>query len=94
VKKFISYGLARFWHLTGTCGGVPTTKNLKSKRGSGPDRTLVGNTIGGVALVAFLNHAPLVSELQEEVDEKNGRENHGAALSTNRATLSRAKRRK
>jgi formate-nitrite transporter family protein len=29
--------------------------------------TLIGNTIGGVALVAFLNHAPLAPELQEEV---------------------------
>jgi len=27
--------------------------------------TLVGNTIGGVALVAFLNHAPLAPELQD-----------------------------
>ena len=26
--------------------------------------TIIGNTIGGVALVALLNHAPLVSELQ------------------------------
>ena len=26
--------------------------------------TLFGNTIGGVALVAFLNHAPLATELQ------------------------------
>jgi formate/nitrite transporter FocA (FNT family) len=26
--------------------------------------TILGNTIGGVALVALLNHAPLVSELQ------------------------------
>lgn len=28
--------------------------------------TLLGNTIGGVALVAFLNHAPLASDLQRE----------------------------
>jgi formate-nitrite transporter family protein len=28
--------------------------------------TLVGNTIGGVALVAFLNHVPLATELQED----------------------------
>jgi formate-nitrite transporter family protein len=28
--------------------------------------TLFGNTIGGVALVAFLNHAPLATELQED----------------------------
>jgi formate-nitrite transporter family protein len=28
--------------------------------------TLVGNTIGGVALVAFLNHAPLAAELQAD----------------------------
>ncbi len=28
--------------------------------------TLLGNTIGGVALVAFLNHAPLSTELQED----------------------------
>jgi formate-nitrite transporter family protein len=27
--------------------------------------TILGNTIGGVALVALLNHAPLVSELQD-----------------------------
>lgn len=26
--------------------------------------TLLGNTIGGVSLVAFLNHAPLTSELE------------------------------
>ena len=32
---------------------------------------LVGNTIGGVALVAFLNHAPLAPELQEEVEHKH-----------------------
>jgi formate/nitrite transporter FocA (FNT family) len=32
--------------------------------------TLLGNTIGGVALVAFLNHAPLAPELQEEVEGK------------------------
>jgi formate-nitrite transporter family protein len=31
--------------------------------------TLVGNTIGGVALVAFLNHAPLAPELQENKPE-------------------------
>ncbi len=31
--------------------------------------TLLGNTIGGVALVGFLNHAPLAPELQEEVEE-------------------------
>lgn len=28
--------------------------------------TLLGNTVGGVALVAFLNHAPLAAELQDE----------------------------
>jgi formate-nitrite transporter family protein len=28
--------------------------------------TLLGNTIGGVALVAFLNHAPLATELRED----------------------------
>ena len=27
--------------------------------------TIIGNTIGGVALVALLNHAPLATELQE-----------------------------
>jgi formate/nitrite transporter FocA (FNT family) len=32
---------------------------------------LIGNTIGGVALVAFLNHAPLAPELQKEVDGGN-----------------------
>jgi formate/nitrite transporter FocA (FNT family) len=32
---------------------------------------LIGNTIGGVALVAFLNHAPLAPELQKEVDAEN-----------------------
>jgi formate/nitrite transporter FocA (FNT family) len=31
--------------------------------------TLLGNTIGGVALVAFLNHAPLAPELQEDAGE-------------------------
>jgi formate/nitrite transporter FocA (FNT family) len=35
--------------------------------------TLLGNTIGGVALVAFLNHAPLASELQEGPSEKESR---------------------
>ncbi|MFZ1427876.1 MAG: formate/nitrite transporter family protein [Geminicoccaceae bacterium] len=28
--------------------------------------TLLGNTVGGVALVTFLNHAPLAAELQDE----------------------------
>jgi formate/nitrite transporter FocA (FNT family) len=28
--------------------------------------TIIGNTIGGVALVALLNHAPLAPELREE----------------------------
>jgi formate/nitrite transporter FocA (FNT family) len=32
--------------------------------------TLLGNTIGGVALVALLNHAPLVPELQGEGGER------------------------
>jgi formate/nitrite transporter FocA (FNT family) len=27
--------------------------------------TLIGNTIGGVALVALLNHAPLAPEFQD-----------------------------
>lgn len=36
--------------------------------------TLIGNTIGGVALVAFLNHAPLAPELQEEVEEEETEE--------------------
>jgi formate/nitrite transporter FocA (FNT family) len=31
--------------------------------------TLVGNTIGGIALVALLNHAPLAGALQGEPDE-------------------------
>ena len=31
--------------------------------------TLIGNTLGGVALVALLNHAPLVPELQGEDQE-------------------------
>jgi formate-nitrite transporter family protein len=35
--------------------------------------TLIGNTVGGVALVAFLNHAPLAPELQS--DAPGGREN-------------------
>jgi formate/nitrite transporter FocA (FNT family) len=26
--------------------------------------TLIGNTVGGISLVAFLNHAPLTSELE------------------------------
>lgn len=30
--------------------------------------TLIGNTIGGVALVALLNHAPLASKLQERTE--------------------------
>lgn len=28
--------------------------------------TLIGNTIGGIALVALLNHAPLASVLQDD----------------------------
>jgi formate/nitrite transporter FocA (FNT family) len=55
--------------------------------------TLVGNTIGGVALVGFLNHAPLVAELQEGADKKNERGNHGPAPSGNRPPA-RVKRRK
>jgi formate/nitrite transporter FocA (FNT family) len=35
--------------------------------------TLIGNTIGGVALVALLNHAPLVPELQGEGEEAGQR---------------------
>ena len=31
--------------------------------------TLIGNTIGGVALVGFLNHAPLAPELQNEAED-------------------------
>jgi len=38
--------------------------------------TLVGNTIGGVALVAFLNHAPLASELQEDAGQEAGLKRH------------------
>jgi formate-nitrite transporter family protein len=34
--------------------------------------TLIGNTIGGVALVAFLNHAPLAPESQHDVEENDG----------------------
>lgn len=34
--------------------------------------TLLGNTIGGVALVALLNHAPLVPELQGDGDVERG----------------------
>ena len=34
--------------------------------------TLLGNITGGVALVAFLNHAPLASELQEESKQPAG----------------------
>ncbi len=30
--------------------------------------TLIGNAIGGIALVALLNHAPLAQELRDEVD--------------------------
>jgi formate-nitrite transporter family protein len=38
--------------------------------------TLLGNTLGGVALVGFLNHAPLAPELKEgaEADDGSGRE--------------------
>jgi formate-nitrite transporter family protein len=36
--------------------------------------TLLGNTIGGVALVAFLNHAPLAPELQEDAEEHSEQE--------------------
>lgn len=35
--------------------------------------TLLGNTIGGVALVAFLNHAPLATELQEGEDKPSAK---------------------
>ena len=40
--------------------------------------TLLGNTIGGVALVAFLNHAPLSTELQEEAGPEAGSKRAGA----------------
>ena len=30
--------------------------------------TLLGNTLGGVALVALLNHAPLVTELRPDAE--------------------------
>jgi formate/nitrite transporter FocA (FNT family) len=33
--------------------------------------TLIGNTIGGVALVALLNHAPLAPELQVDASEQD-----------------------
>jgi formate-nitrite transporter family protein len=36
--------------------------------------TLIGNTIGGVALVAFLNHAPLAPELQENAKDRNDKD--------------------
>jgi formate/nitrite transporter FocA (FNT family) len=36
--------------------------------------TLIGNTIGGVALVALLNHAPLATQLQQSgVEQRPGR---------------------
>jgi formate-nitrite transporter family protein len=34
--------------------------------------TLLGNTIGGVALVAFLNHAPVAPELSEDFKSSQG----------------------
>ena len=40
--------------------------------------TLLGNTIGGVALVAFLNHAPLAPELQEDARDQIGRDDNNA----------------
>jgi formate-nitrite transporter family protein len=43
--------------------------------------TLIGNTIGGVALVAFLNHAPLAPELQDDVEKNEATKkntSHGA----------------
>jgi formate/nitrite transporter FocA (FNT family) len=36
--------------------------------------TLLGNTIGGVALVAFLNHAPLAPELQEDAEDHSAKD--------------------
>ena len=71
VIIFLSYivAIGRFSHVI--AGSVDSAFVLFSGSGSLRDYfvgfmipTLVGNTIGGVALVALLNHAPLVTELR------------------------------
>ena len=55
--------------------------------------TLLGNTIGGVALVAFLNHAPLAPELQEEVaNGRKGEQKSRRAPPLRPSTRSKSKR--
>jgi hypothetical protein len=44
--------------------------------------TLIGNTIGGVALVAFLNHAPLAPELQEDATDRSAKDDRKAKRKT------------
>lgn len=44
--------------------------------------TLIGNVIGGVLLVAILNHAPLAPELEHAATSGNGRAAPGAAKPT------------
>jgi formate/nitrite transporter FocA (FNT family) len=50
--------------------------------------TLLGNTIGGVALVAFLNHAPLATELHEEGGDKQHNRNKSASRTSDKSDKS------
>jgi formate/nitrite transporter FocA (FNT family) len=54
--------------------------------------TLLGNTIGGVALVAFLNHAPLAPELQEDAENQVGRDHSGTERKTQNGKRAKVKR--
>jgi formate/nitrite transporter FocA (FNT family) len=67
-------GVGRFSHII--AGSAESAFAVITGHGSVGDYfvrflvpTLLGNTIGGVALVALLNHAPLVPELQGEGGE-------------------------
>jgi hypothetical protein len=57
--------------------------------------TLIGNTIGGVALVGFLNHAPLAPELQGEAEDNElGRQSARSSKAAKSSKKSRARARK
>jgi len=71
VIMFLTYivGVGRFSHIV--AGSVDSAFAVFSGIASLRDYclgflapTLIGNTIGGVAMVALLNHAPLASELE------------------------------
>lgn len=51
--------------------------------------TLVGNTIGGVALVAMLNHAPLAEDLQSTPPRRRDDNTRLARARSNRGTMRR-----